>query len=102
MKAYILVKIISYTVGLKKNSRLEQRTLELELHELQAKYNLPPSEELGNEILLIKTDLEILQTRTAEKSLFFMSVRMYEFANKPTHYLANLLQNYDEASYSCY
>lgn len=70
MKAYILGIIISYTTGLKKNSRLEQRTLELEIHELQDKYNLPSSEELGNEIQLIKTELETLLTKTAEKSLF--------------------------------
>lgn len=49
-KAYIRGLIISYTAGLKKNSRREQRKLELELHELQTKYNSSPSDKLRNDI----------------------------------------------------
>ena len=37
--------------------------------------------------------LESLLTKKAEKSMFFMRQRMYEFANKPNRYLANLLRN---------
>lgn len=39
MKAYTRELIISYCVGLKKKSQMEQRKLELELHKLQVKYN---------------------------------------------------------------
>lgn len=93
MKAYVRGLIISYTARLKKNSLKEQRELELELHQLQTKYNISPSEELRNDIQVVKTALESLLTKKAEKSVFFMRQRMYEFANKPNRYLANLLRN---------
>ena len=93
MKAYVRGLIISYTARLKKNSRAEQRKLELELHQLQTKHNLSPSDELRNDIQVVKTALESLLTKKAEKSMFFMRQRMYEFANKPNRYMANLLRN---------
>ncbi len=80
-------------LGLKKKRRKEQRKLELELHELQIKYNSSPSDELRNDIQMIKIALETLLTKKAEKSMFFARQRMYEFANKPYHFLANLLRN---------
>ena len=55
----------------KNNSRKEQRKLELDLHELQSEYNSSPSEELRNEIQIVKTELEALLTKKAEKSMFF-------------------------------
>lgn len=93
MKACVRGLVISYTARLKKNNRKEQRKLELELHELQTKYNLSPSGELRNDIEVVKTALESLLTKKAEKTIFFMRQRMYEFANKPNRYLANLLRN---------
>lgn len=60
MKAYVRGLIISYTARLKKNSIKEQRKLELELHQLQTKYNISPSKELRNDILVVKTALESL------------------------------------------
>lgn len=93
LKAYTRGLIISYSAGLKRKNQMEQRKLELELHELQAKHNESPSEQLRSEIQVVKTALEALLTRKAEKSLFFMRQRLYEFANKPNRYLANLLHN---------
>lgn len=81
-KAYIGDLIISYTAELKKNSRREERKLELELHELQTKYNSSPSDELRNDIQTVRTALETLLTKKAEKSMFFVMQRMYEFVNK--------------------
>lgn len=54
---YVCGLIISYTARLKKNSIQEQRKLELELHQLQTKFNMSPSEELRNDIQVVKTAL---------------------------------------------
>uniref|UniRef100_A0AAQ6AKY8 Reverse transcriptase domain-containing protein n=1 Tax=Amphiprion ocellaris TaxID=80972 RepID=A0AAQ6AKY8_AMPOC len=93
LKAYTRGLVISYSAGLKKRTQMEQRKLELKLHELQIKHNLSPSEQLRGEIHVTKTALEGLLTKKAEKSIFFMKQRLYEFANKPNRYLANILKN---------
>lgn len=93
LKAYTRGLIISYSAGLKKKNQMEQRKLELVLHDLRIRYNASPSEQLGNEIQVVKTSLEGLLTKRAEKSMFFMRQRLHEFANKPNRYLANLLRN---------
>ena len=72
----------------KKKNLAEQRRLELELHELQTKHNSSPSEDLRKEILVVKFALEGLLMKKAEKSIFFMRQRLYEFANKRNQYLA--------------
>lgn len=85
-KAYARGLIISYSAGLRKKSRREQRNLELKLHDLQARYNLSPSDELRCDKQITKTALEAILTKKAEKSMFFVKQRMYEFANKPNRY----------------
>ncbi len=67
------------------------------LHGLQIKYNMHPSDGLLAEIETVKTSLEAILTNKAEKSVFFARQRMYEFANKPNKYLANLLRNRSQA-----
>lgn len=67
MKAYTRGLIISFSAGLKKRNQEEQRRLELELHELQTKHNSSPSEELRKEMLVVKSALEGLLTKKAEK-----------------------------------
>lgn len=90
-KACTRCLIISYTARLKKNSRMKQRQLELHLHELQKKYDSCPSEKIRDELHTVKTALDVLLTKKAEKSIFFARQRLYDFANKPNCYLANLL-----------
>lgn len=63
------------------------------LHDLKTKYNTCPSDELLAEIETVKTSLEAILTIKAEKSVFYARQRMYEFANKPNKYLANLLRS---------
>lgn len=72
---------------------MEQSKLEQELHELQTNYISSPSDKLRNDVQTIKTALETLLTKRAERSMFFVRQRMYEFTNKPNRYLANLLRN---------
>ncbi len=46
---------------------------------------------------LLDSSLEAILTNKAEKSVFFARQQMYEFANKPNKYLANLLRNRSQA-----
>ncbi len=96
-KAYIRGLIISYVSNQKKKQLADQRKLEMTLHGLQIKYNMHPSDGLLAEIETVKTSLEAILTNKAEKSVFFARQRMYEFANKPNKYLANLLRNRSQA-----
>jgi len=75
----------------------DQRKLEITLHDLKIKYNTCPSDMLLAEIETVKTSLEAKLTNKAEKSVFFARQRMYEFANKPNKYLANLLRSRSQA-----
>lgn len=93
-KAVMRGSTISFLVGLKKKQRAEQQLLEEQLNKLQGEFNLKPSEGLRLQIDTTTAALDTLLSKEAQKSILFGKHKMYEFGNKPSKYLANLIKGH--------
>lgn len=91
-KAVICGFTISSSANLKKKQRAEQQTLEEKLSKLQGDFNVNPSEDLRLQIDATASALDTLLSKEAQNSLLIAKHRMYEFGNKSSKYLANLVK----------
>ncbi|KAF7655328.1 hypothetical protein LDENG_00057600 [Lucifuga dentata] len=84
--------IISFSAHLKRKQKAEQQSLEQQLTKLQRDFDSNPSESLRQQIDVTAAALDTLLSSEAQRSLLFARQRIYEFGNKPSKYLANMIK----------
>lgn len=67
--------------------------LELQLAECERAYNQNPTDTNLKTTLTTRAALNSLLTQKAEQTIRFARQKLYEFGNKPSKYLANLVKN---------
>lgn len=90
-KVYARGLIISYTRSKQHKSLEAQRKLEGELADLEKTYAKYPSDINMKAMLATRTSLNSLLTHRAEQSIRLAKQRLYEYGNKPSKYLARLV-----------
>lgn len=84
--------IIAYESKKKLESLEKQRVLELQLAEAEREYIPNPSNTKLNKTLAARPGLNSFLTQKARQNIWFVKQKLYEFANKPSKYLASLLK----------
>lgn len=90
-KAYIRGFIISYVSHRKKTLLLKQNELEADLKMAERAHESNPTRTNLNRIQTIKAALNSILNEKASRSLFYQRQRLYQYGNKPSKYLARLL-----------
>lgn len=90
-KAFLRGSIISYTSSKKKQLSLKQQELEHKLHTAENVHKNNPTKVNLMKAQAIRAALNSLMTDKASRSLFYQKQRLYEFGNKPSKYLARLI-----------
>uniref|UniRef100_A0A3Q0RVA3 exodeoxyribonuclease III n=1 Tax=Amphilophus citrinellus TaxID=61819 RepID=A0A3Q0RVA3_AMPCI len=90
-KAYLRGFTISYMVHHKKTLQMKQNKLEMELKQAEATYKSQPTKVNFVKVQTIRAALDSVMNENAARSLFYQKQRMYEYGNKPSKYLAHLL-----------
>lgn len=89
-KAYARGLFISYTSTKRRQKRREQNNLAIELTDKEKAYINSPSPTLWEEISALKSAINCLLTKEAEKKMRYVKQRFYEHGDKPGKCLAYL------------
>lgn len=90
-KAYVRGIAISYMAWRKKVLLLKQRELEAELKAAEFAHKSSPTRTNLIKVQTVRAALNSVLNEKASRSLFYQRQRLYEYGNKPSKYLARLL-----------
>lgn len=90
-KAYIRGFTLSYMSHKKKKLLMKQDELEKDLKKAESAHKSNPTKENLIKAQALRAALNSILNEKASKSLFYQKQRLYEYGNKPSKYLARLL-----------
>uniref|UniRef100_H2MR45 Reverse transcriptase domain-containing protein n=1 Tax=Oryzias latipes TaxID=8090 RepID=H2MR45_ORYLA len=94
-KAYIRGSTISYIANKKKKLLLEQNQLEKDLKAVEMAHKSNPTKNNLIKAQAVRAALNSVLNEKASRSLFSQKQRLYEYGNKPSKYLARILNQKD-------
>uniref|UniRef100_A0A3P9LGY2 exodeoxyribonuclease III n=1 Tax=Oryzias latipes TaxID=8090 RepID=A0A3P9LGY2_ORYLA len=94
-KAYIRGSTISYIANRKKKLLLEQNQLEKDLKAAEMAHKSNPTKNNLIKAQAVRAALNSVLNEKASRSLFSQKQRLYEYGNKPSKYLARILNQKD-------
>ncbi|XP_059838364.1 E3 ubiquitin-protein ligase E3D isoform X2 [Hypanus sabinus] len=92
-KAYIRGQIISYSVGLRKRTKMETLLLVDKIKEIDKKYSIAPSKELYKQRVELQMEHSLLLTSSIENQLMKSRSDFYIYSDKSGKLLASQLKN---------